>query len=191
MEANTSSPPAESIRSAGTTYTGQALLMVFCTLGMLGALLGGLHCLGLAEGDQTQASSRWMTYLSDFHLEHFYKIQKEQLELRLNELAIHEDLDSLVLENYRLRIAEYARQIETVHKKGAQEENEAHGYEVQRDRQLQRTRWLMAGAAGFVLVIALLMLNVVSGGRGFMVGALLLLVTSLAVCGNAFVTLWR
>jgi hypothetical protein len=123
-------------------------------------------------------------------LEHFYKIQKEQLELRLNELAIREDLDDLVLENYRLRIAEYASQVETVHKKSAQEESEARVYEVQRDRNLRRTRWLMAGAAGFVLVNVFVMLNVIAGGRGFMAAALLVLVIALAVSVNAFIPFW-
>jgi uncharacterized protein DUF4337 len=191
MKADSNSQSAERIRSTGTAYTGQALLMILCALGMLSALLAGLHCLSLAEGAQTQATSRWVTYLSDFHLEHFYKIQKEQLELRLNELAIREDLDDLVRENYRLRIAEYANQAETVHRKGAQEENEAHAYEEQHDRNLRRTRWLMVGAAGFVLVITFLTLHVLAGGKGFMVAAMLLLVASMAVCANAFSPLWK
>lgn len=190
MNAHSTSSPVENVRSSGTTFLGQALLMVLCALGVLGALLAGLHFLSLAEGDQNRANSRWATSLSDFHLEHFYKIQKEQLELRLNELAIREGLDDLVLENYRLRIAEYANRVETVHKKSAQEESEARVYEVQRDRNLRRTRWLMAGAVGFVLVIVFVMLNVIAGGRGFMAAALLVLVITLAISVNAFIPFW-
>ena len=191
MKITSNSQPVENMRSTGSSHTGPALLMILCVLGMLGTLLAGLHCLSLAESAQTQATGRWVVYWSDFHLEHFYKIQKEQLQLRLNELAIREDLDNLVLENYRLRIAEYAGQVETAHKKSVQEDDEAHGYEAQRDRNLRRSRWLMSGAAGFVLVLACLMLHVLAGGKGFMVAALLLVVISLAVCGNAFLQLWR
>jgi Domain of unknown function (DUF4337) len=169
----------------------QAVLIVFSALGVLSAVLAGLHFIEEAERTQNLAGSRWITFLSDFQLEHFYRIQKEQLELRLNELAIREDLDELVRENYRLRIAEYATQIEAVHRKSAQTENEALSYESQRDKSLRRVRWLMAGAAGFVLAITFLALAALAGIRGLMATAVVLLIATLAICANAFFTFWR
>ncbi|MFI5173871.1 MAG: DUF4337 family protein [Terriglobia bacterium] len=191
MNAINQSTSVENGRSARRAYAVPAVLMVLCALGVLSNVLAGFHFIESAERAQTLASNRWIAFLSNFQLEHFYKIQKEQLELRLNELAIREDLDDLVRENYRLRIAEYATQMETVHKKSAQMENEAHAYELERDRSQRRTRWLMAGAAGFVLAITLLALQVLVGIRGFLAAAVILLIAALAICANAFISFWR
>ncbi|MGB7620993.1 MAG: DUF4337 family protein [Terriglobia bacterium] len=191
MNAIDQSTSVENGRSARRAYAVPAVLMVLCALGVLSTILAGFHFIESAERAQTLASNRWIAFLSDFQLEHFYKIQKEQLELRLNELAIREDLDDLVRENYRLRIAEYAIQMETVHKKSAQMENEAHAYELERDRNQRRTRWLMAGAAGFVLAITLLALQVLADIRGFLAAAVILLIAALAICANAFISFWR
>lgn len=191
MQSSAQSPPLEVARRPGSSGTLPAVLMGICALGILSTLLANFQYLRWAEEAQVRANSQWIRSVSDFNLEHFYKIQKEQLELRLNELAVRDDLDDLVRENYRLRMTEYAAQIDAVHRRSVEAESEARTAGAQCDQGLWRARWLMAGAIGFTLAFLLLALNMIMEIRGLFPAALVMLMAAIAICLNGILSFWK
>jgi hypothetical protein len=167
------------------------ILVIVCAFGALGSVLAVLYSTESASRLQFQITQRQLAQESDSAVQHFYQIQREQLELRLNELAMQEDLDELVLNNYRLRILQYSGEIETIHKRSLSNETETRMLEGRRNSLLHRARFCIAATLGFALSIGLAAMSLLTGGRGFLAVALLCSVAGTLSILNGFIPLWR
>lgn len=169
----------------------EAVLVMLGSILLVSCVLSGFHYFQTGYNVQVQAARQWAASQSDFSVASFYKIQKEQLQLRLNELALQENLDEQVLQNYNLRIAQYSNDIESFEKTQAKLESEARTFEGRRDEALRHSQWFMAAAIGLALSIILAAMNLLAQGRGLLVFATLLLLASCAAIVNGVLLIWK
>lgn len=182
------SPSAPRVsRSSGA----MAVLIILSAFGALFAVLGGLRFFKSVIDAQTEATKLWTSSASESSVEQFYQIQKQQLELRLNELALEENLDDLVLDNYKLRISQYSAEIDTHQKKKLEFEKDAQNWEQQRDKASRRFRSFFLSAVGFVFAILIAALRFSVSFKGILLVSLLLTLGSLGVFLNALILFWR
>lgn len=140
---------------------------------------------------QAQASRQWMTVSELQTKENFYKIQKEQLELRLNELAFQEKTDEHVLEIYKLRIADYGKEMDAVSADLGRIGKETRSWEERRTRTQSQSRHFVFAAVLLAFVF------LVSGFTWLTQSRLLLFLTfflaalATAEFSDAFLLFWK
>lgn len=140
---------------------------------------------------QTEAGSRWMTFSELLTKENFYKIQKEQLELRLNELAFQEKIDPHVLEIYKLRIADYGREMDAATADLSRIGSEARSWEERRARAQSQSRHFVFAAVILAFVFLVSIFTGLTESRLLLSLTLLLAVLAMAEFFNAFLLFWK
>ncbi len=128
---------------------------------------------------------------SQFGVENFYHIQKEQLQLRLNELAMQKNLDDQVRDDYNLRIDQYTGKISSLQHEQTRLHAEIGSLELARNLFFRRSRWLLAGAVAFALALLTAILDLVIDNRALVVFSLLLVLAAVAIVVNGFYVFWK
>lgn len=163
----------------------------FCAaLLILVSSLLALRYSGLAQDSQLEANYQWLDFYAFKNQENLYRIQKEQLELRLNELAVLNDNDNHILEIYKIRIAAYSKEMDAAGNARNRTENEARRWETNSRRAGLHSRHLLVAALMFALVIVLALWTSAAGRKLFWAATLLSTAVALWEFMNAFLLRW-
>ncbi len=166
-------------------------LISVCAIGVMLSVLGALQLIQRTSAFNEDLSNRQWEAQAQSSLSHFYQVQKEQLQLRLNELAFEEKLDDQVVQNYTLRINQYTNEIAGLEKKQTEFEEESHALESRRDRQSRLARWLLGGAMALTLTLLAIVMGSAIGSRILAVLAWLLFLGTVAMESFGLLVYWR
>ncbi|MDD5544185.1 MAG: DUF4337 family protein [Acidobacteriia bacterium] len=159
-------------------------LEVLCCLLALFTVLGSFYFNQKVQTLAALIEQKTVAAETGSAVQHIYKIQKDQLELRLNELAIDEKSDEDVLGNYKMRIAQYGTDVDRLAAEHQQAEAEIAALETRHLNALRRYQWLLGATAAFLMSILLTAWNLQTGRASVLAAALSLSVIALTLTMN-------